>query len=141
MVRERRGGSIVNVTSTGAQVCRPGGAAYHVTKAGLAMLTRSAALDLGQFGIRVNAIAPGTFATELMLTSSATTPGLQDDLRATSPLGRFGDEDELAAVAVFLASRESSYVTGQSLLVDGGRLVLNPAVKAPPVADWVDFKR
>ena len=141
MVRERRGGSIVNVTSTGSQVCRPGGTAYHVSKAGLAMLTKSAALDLGQYGIRVNAVAPGTFATELMLSSSQTTPGLQDELRATTPLGRFGEEDELAAVALFLASRESSYVTGQSLLVDGGRLVLNPAVKAPTTAEWLDFRR
>jgi len=141
MVRERRGGSIINVTSTGSAVCRPGGTAYHVTKAGLAMLTRIAAVDLGQYGIRVNAIAPGTFATELMLSSTSKTPGLQDSLLATTPLGRFGDMEELAAVALFFASRESSYVTGQSLFVEGGRLALNPAVTAPARQDWVGFRR
>jgi glucose 1-dehydrogenase len=141
MVRERHGGSIINITSTGSAVCRPGGTTYHVTKAGLAMLTRVAALDLGQYGIRVNAIAPGTFATDLMLSSTASTPGLQQSLLATTPLGRFGEVDELADVALFFASRESSYVTGQSLFVEGGRLVLNPAVTAPQRADWVDFVR
>jgi len=141
MVRERRGGSIVNITSTGSAVCRPGGTAYHVTKAGLAMLTRSAALDLGQYGIRVNAIAPGTFATDLMLESTSQTQGLQESLLSTTPLGRFGELGELADVALFFASRESSYVTGQSLFVEGGRLVLNPAVAAPERAEWVDFRR
>ena len=141
MVRERKGGSIINITSTGSAVCRPGGTTYHVTKAGLAMLTRITALDLGQYGIRANAIAPGTFATELMLSSTSITPGLRDDLLATTPLGRLGEVDELAAVAVFFASRESSFVTGQSIFVDGGRLVINPALKAPAVADWVDFRR
>jgi|KBSSwiStaDraftv2_1062776.scaffolds.fasta_scaffold219169_2 glucose 1-dehydrogenase len=141
MVRERRGGSIINITSTGAAVCRPGGTTYHVTKAGLAMLTRSSALDLGQYGIRVNAIAPGAFETELMLSSTSTTPGLREQLISTTPLGRNGQVDELAAVATFLASRESSYVTGQQLFVDGGRMVLNPGLKVPELADWVDFRR
>jgi glucose 1-dehydrogenase len=141
MVRERKGGSIINVTSTGAAVCRPGGTPYHVSKAGLAMLTRITALDLGQYGIRANAIGPGTFATELMLSSTATTPGLRDALLETTPLGRFGELDELAAVAVFFASRDSSYVSGQSLYVDGGRLVLNPSLTAPHRADWLDFRR
>lgn len=141
MARERRGGSIVNITSTGASVCRPGGTTYHLSKAGLAMLTRVAALDLGQYGIRVNAIAPGTFATELMLGSTATTPGLQESLLATTPLRRFGEVEELAAVALFFASPDSSYVTGQSLLADGGRLVLNPAVTAPQRAEWAAFRR
>lgn len=141
MVREQAGGSIINITSTGSAVCRPGGTTYHVTKAGLAMLTRVTALDLGQYGIRANAIAPGTFATELMLSSTSVTPGLADDLLSTTPLGRFGEVEELASVAVFFASRESSYVSGQSIFVDGGRLVLNPALKAPPKADWLNFKR
>jgi NAD(P)-dependent dehydrogenase (short-subunit alcohol dehydrogenase family) len=105
------------------------------------MLTRSSALDLGQYGIRVNAIAPGAFETELMLSSTATTPGLREQLINTTPLGRNGQVDELAAVATFLASRESSYVTGQQLFVDGGRMVLNPGLKVPEVADWVDFRR
>src|SRR6185369_6247496 len=99
------------------------------------MLTRVTALDLGQYGIRANAIAPGTFATDLMLSSTSVTPGLTDDLLATTPLGRFGEVEELASVAVFFASRESSYVSGQSIFVDGGRLVLNPALKAPAKAD------
>lgn len=141
MVRQRAGGSIINITSTGSAVCRPGGTTYHVTKAGLAMLTRITALDLGQYGIRANAIAPGTFATELMMSSTSTTPGLREDLLSTTPLGRLGEEEELAAVALFFASRESSYVTGQSIFVDGGRLVINPALKAPAKADWVDFRR
>jgi len=140
MVRERAGGSIINITSTMGTACGPDATTYNVTKAGLAMLTRITAVDLGQYGIRANTIAPGTFPTELMLKGTAK-PGVRESLVATSLLGRYGELEELAAVAVFFASRESSYVTGQSLGVDAGRLVLNPALRAPPPADWFDFRR
>lgn len=141
MVRERTGGSIINITSTGSVVCRPGGTTYHVTKAGLKMLSQVAALDLGQYGIRVNAIAPGTFGTELMMSSVSKTPGLMENLLSSIPLGRLGELEELAAVALFFASKESSYVSGQSLFVEGGRLALNPALSAPEKQEWLDFRR
>jgi NAD(P)-dependent dehydrogenase (short-subunit alcohol dehydrogenase family) len=93
-------------------VPRPGFALYASAKAALGMLTRSLALELAADGIRVNAVAPGAIATERNVEAGS--------LRDEVPLGRPGEPDEVAALVAYLASEEARYVTGASLLIDGG---------------------
>ena len=112
-------GSIVNVTSILGQGASPLQGAYGMTKAALISMTRTLAMELGGYNIRVNAIAPGLIETKL----SAALTGSPDVLKPfmdRTPLGRVGEPDELAGAAVFLASDESRYVTGHTLNVDGG---------------------
>jgi glucose 1-dehydrogenase len=116
-----RGGSIVNVTSVHEHVPRPGFLLYAAAKAALGMLTRGLALELGSVGIRVNAVAPGVIATERNVEADTLTPEI--------PLGRPGTPEEVAAAVSWLVSDEAGYVTGSSLVVDGGAIqhVLPPA--------------
>jgi NAD(P)-dependent dehydrogenase (short-subunit alcohol dehydrogenase family) len=111
-MREQGGGSIVNITSVHEHVPRPGFALYAGAKAALGMITRGLALELGEHGVRVNAVAPGAIATE-----RNQEPG---SLVERIPFKRMGKPEEVAAVVSFLASDEASYVTGASYLVDGG---------------------
>lgn len=117
----RGGGSIINIGSLIAAIGMPGIAAYGASKAGIEEMTRCLAVEWAKHKIRVNAIRPGYFRTEL-------TAGLEDDpdrgpkIRTRIPLGRWGEPDELKGAALFLASRASSYVTGTTLTVDGGWL-------------------
>jgi NAD(P)-dependent dehydrogenase (short-subunit alcohol dehydrogenase family) len=103
---------IVNITSVHEHVPRPGFALYASAKAALGMLTRSLALELAADGIRVNAVAPGAIATERNREA--------DEIKDEIPLGRPGDPDEVAALVSYVVSDEASYVTGASLLIDGG---------------------
>ncbi len=131
MVEQKKTGSIVNVTSFGAARAHRNMAAYDSSKGGLEAFTRAAALDLGLFGIRVNAVGPGAIMTEQFAEQS---PEKRKERGAVVPLlARGGDPDEVARVIAFMASDDARYVTGQVLYVDGGMLaqLRSPQVDAP----------
>lgn len=114
-----RGGSIINISSIHEDVPFPTFAPYAVAKGGLRMLMRNAALELAADGIRVNNIAPGAIRTPINRTSTEN-PARMELLRQIVPQRRMGTPEEVAAVAVFLASDRASYVTGSTYAVDGG---------------------
>jgi NAD(P)-dependent dehydrogenase (short-subunit alcohol dehydrogenase family) len=113
-------GVIINNSSMGGIIAFAGISPYNASKHAVMGLTRSAALDYAKQGIRINAVNPGLIATEMMdrLTSPGSTP--QQTAASIVPMGRMGEPDEVAAAVVFLCSDAASYITGQSLLVDGG---------------------
>ncbi len=120
-------GAIVNMSSINAVVAIASLAAYSASKGGINQLTKVMALSLAPYGIRVNAIGPGSIMTD-MLASVATDKVARDRVLSRTPLGRIGEPDEIAAIATFLASDDASYVTGQTVYADGGRLGLNYTV-------------
>jgi len=119
-MKSRRWGRIVYTSSVMALGSKEGRSAYSASKAALLGLARAAALDLGPFGITVNCIAPGPFATELPM--SILSPEEQEAFARRTALGRWGQPDELAGPALLLASDAGSYITGAVLVVDGGIL-------------------
>ncbi|MBX9859273.1 MAG: SDR family oxidoreductase [Sphingomonas sp.] len=112
-------GRIINITSIAGPIANSGSAVYTMTKGGLAALTRALAADFGPDGITVNSIAPGFFATETNAEVAAD-PAIGDWLARRTSLGRWGRPEEIAGAAVFLASDAASYITGQTITVDGG---------------------
>ena len=123
---ETGGGSIVNSSSVQGHVGFIGWSAYAASKGGIDALTRQAAVEYASRGIRVNSIVPGTILTEMnerILREVDDPDALQAEWRTMHPVGRVGTPEEVAAVVVFLASDESSFVTGESLRVDGGMVV------------------
>jgi glucose 1-dehydrogenase len=128
MVAKKTQGAIVNMSSVNAVLAIPGLAAYNVSKGGLNQLTRVMALELAPHGIRVNAIGPGTIATELARKAVLGSPEAKTKIMSRTPMGRLGEPAEIAETALFLASKRSSYMTGQIVYVDGGRLPLNYTV-------------
>lgn len=120
---------IINMSSINADLALPDYLAYCVSKGGLKQLTKAMALELAPYGIRVNAIAPGSIRTD-MLAGVADNAEAQRTLLSRTPLGRAGHVDEVANIAAFLASDQSSYVTGETLVVDGGRMALNYTMPA-----------
>lgn len=120
------GGSIINNSSVQGLVGFEGWAGYAATKGGINALTRQAAVDYAKRGIRVNAIAPGTIMTPMNKRIFDTHPEPQkliDTWNAMHPVGRFGEAVEVAAAVVFLASDESSFITGEIIRVDGGMCI------------------
>ncbi len=130
----KKPGCIINISSINATVALPNHVAYSVSKGGIQQLTRSMALALAPYGIRVNAIGPGSIMTE-MLSGVAKDREAKRMILSRTPLGRIGEPEEVAAVAAFLASDDASYITGETIHPDGGRLALNYTV---PVVDEPD---
>ncbi len=127
VMAEQGSGSIINLSSVNALLTIPNQLAYNVSKGGLAQLTRNMAVALAPRGVRVNAIGPGSILTDLLkqvMNDEAT----RRSVLSRTPMGRCGEVEEVARVAVFLASEDASYVTGQTIYVDGGRLALNYTV-------------
>ena len=122
------GGAVVNMSSVNAVLAIPNQIPYVVSKGAMNQLTNVTALALAPRGIRVNAIGPGSIATEMLAGIMAEDPAARDRILSRTPLGRAGEPEEVAAVAVFLASDEASYLTGQTIYPDGGRLGLNYTV-------------
>ena len=128
MVAQGEGGAIVNMSSVNAVLAIPDQVPYVVSKGGVNQLTRVMAMSLADHGIRVNAIGPGTIATELAAKAVLGTEASRRKILSRTPLRRLGEPAEVASVALFLASGESSYLTGQVIYPDGGRLSLNYTV-------------
>jgi NAD(P)-dependent dehydrogenase (short-subunit alcohol dehydrogenase family) len=127
MVKQGPGGTIINMSSINAVVAIPNIVPYVTAKGGVNQLTKVMALALADKGIRVNAIGPGSIMTE-MLKSVAHDKEAMHKVLARTPLGRAGEPEEIGKVAVFLASEDSSYMTGEIVYADGGRLALNYTV-------------
>lgn len=120
----QEGGSIINLSSVNAVLAIPNQISYAISKGAIRQLTNVTAVALAPRGIRVNAIGPGTIMTEMGKSVMASEEQRQRILSRT-PLGRVGDPEEIASIAAFLASDEASYITGQTIYADGGRLGLN----------------
>ncbi|NJM83233.1 MAG: SDR family oxidoreductase [Tabrizicola sp.] len=124
MVAKGIRGAIVNMSSINAQVSIPSIAAYSASKGGVMQLTKAAALALAPHGIRVNAVGPGSIDTE-MLASVNADPEAMKMVMSRTPLKRLGTPREIGEVVAFLASEKASYITGETIYVDGGRLGMN----------------
>ncbi len=120
----RRRYAIINMSSVNGVLAIPDQLAYCATKGAIDQVTKSMALALASYGIRVNAIGPGSINTDV-LKSVADNPEAMDKIMSRTPLQRIGDPDEIASIASFLASRDASYITGTTLYADGGRMALN----------------
>jgi NAD(P)-dependent dehydrogenase (short-subunit alcohol dehydrogenase family) len=126
------GGAIVNMSSVNGVMAIPTIASYNASKGGIDQLTRAMALGLADRGIRVNAVAPGTIATELARKAVLGSAEAKERIMGRTPLRRLGEPEEIASVCAFLASDAASYMTGEIVYVDGGRLALNYTM--PPAA-------
>jgi NAD(P)-dependent dehydrogenase (short-subunit alcohol dehydrogenase family) len=118
---ETGGGSIINTASMASMVAFPGMPAYCAAKAAVIMLTKNAAAEYAGRGIRVNAISPGPIRTAI---TDSLPPELIKGVVDATPIGRFGDPSEVANLALFLASDESSFITGSEMLIDGAYTAL-----------------
>jgi len=123
------GGAIVHMSSVNAVMAIPEIASYNVSKGGLNQLTRAMALALADDGIRVNAVAPGTIATELARQAVLTSEAARSKILSRTPMKRLGEPEEVAQAVAFLASDAASYITGEILTIDGGRTALNYTVQ------------
>jgi glucose 1-dehydrogenase len=118
-------GAIVNMSSVNGTLAIPTIASYNASKGGVNQLTRVMALSLAERGVRVNAVAPGTIATELAKNAVLTSDEARARIMSRTPMKRLGEPGEIADVAAFLLSDAASYMTGEIVVVDGGRMTLN----------------
>lgn len=132
MIAAGKGGVILNMSSINSRMANPSVATYAISKGGLNQVTGTAAVALAPHGIRVCGIGPGTIATEMLNMGFLTNEEQRRMILSRTPAGRLGEASEVAAVAAFLASDDASYMTGQTIYPDGGRMILNYVV---PVAD------
>jgi NAD(P)-dependent dehydrogenase (short-subunit alcohol dehydrogenase family) len=121
-------GAIVNMSSVNAVMAIPSIASYNMSKGGINQLTRVMALALADQGVRVNAVAPGTIATELAAKAVLTSEEAKARILSRTPMKRLGTPQEIADVVAYLASDASSYLTGEIITADGGRMALNYTV-------------
>lgn len=132
MIERAIRGAIINMSSVNAELALPNHVAYVTSKGGVQQLTKASALGLASHGVRVNAIGPGSIMTDLLKTVMADDAGRRKILSRT-PLGRVGEASEIADIALFLASDMASYITGQTIYADGGRMALNYTVPVDEV--------
>ena len=128
MVAQGSGGAIVNMSSVNGRLAIPTIASYNASKGGIDQLTRVMALALAEQRIRVNGVAPGTIATELAAKAVLTSEEAKARIMSRTPMKRLGEPAEIASVVAFLLSDAASYMTGETVLVDGGRMTLNYTV-------------
>jgi NAD(P)-dependent dehydrogenase (short-subunit alcohol dehydrogenase family) len=121
-------GSIVNMSSVNGVLAIPTISSYNVSKGGINQLTRVMALALADRGVRVNAVAPGTIATELAAKAVLTSEEAKLRILSRTPMKRLGEPAEIADAVAYLASDAASYITGEIVVVDGGRMTLNYTV-------------
>jgi NAD(P)-dependent dehydrogenase (short-subunit alcohol dehydrogenase family) len=130
MIAQGQGGSIVNTASVGGLLAFPTAGPYVASKHAVLGLTKTAAIECGRYGIRVNAVSPGAVRTEMLLDVFGTEEAL-DEMGAVHPIGRIGRPEEIADAVAWLFSDRSSYYTGQSLTLDGGLTAQRPYVTQP----------
>ena len=127
MIEQGRGGVIINMSSINSGLANPNVAPYAISKGGMNQVTSTAAVAFAAHGIRVVGVGPGTIMTDMVAGAFVQSAGNQVILSRT-PLGRYGQASEIASVVAFLASDDASYMTGETVYVDGGRRVLNYVV-------------
>lgn len=127
MIAQGRGGVIINMSSINSGLANPNVAPYAISKGGMNQVTSTAAVAFAPHGIRVVGVGPGTIMTDMVAGAFVNSAGHHAILSRT-PLGRYGQASEIAAVVAFLASDDASYMTGETVYVDGGRRVLNYVV-------------
>jgi len=132
MIAQGSGGVIINMSSVNALLAIPALATYAMSKGGMKQLTSVAAVALAPHNIRVVAVGPGTILTDMVASSIYTSEDARKTVMSRTPAGRGGEPSEVASVVAFLASDDASYITGQTIYPDGGRLILNYTV---PVKD------
>jgi NAD(P)-dependent dehydrogenase (short-subunit alcohol dehydrogenase family) len=128
MKQRGKGGAIVLMSSVNAVMAMPGFAIYNSSKGGIEQLTRVLSLEFAADGIRVNAVGPGTILTELAKNAVLGDEASRRRILSRTPLRRFGEAEEVASTVAFLASDDASYITGETIFIDGGRRALNYTV-------------
>jgi NAD(P)-dependent dehydrogenase (short-subunit alcohol dehydrogenase family) len=121
-------GAIVNMSSVNGTLAIPTLASYNASKGAINQLTRAMALALADQGVRVNAVAPGTIATEMARSAVLTSEESRHRILGRTPMKRLGEPEEVADVVAYLLSAAASYITGEIVVVDGGRMALNYTV-------------